>query len=111
MSAKNETPKFGESLSGSESPRYSQKEKMHYFSQRSKVGTTDSTGQPLSDFERGRSFGRSEEIGNNLGRFAYSKADESGKAQMRATRADIKASKLQSRADYKAKNEKNVKKK
>ena len=52
-----------------EKKRYTQKEKMHHLAQKSKKGAKDNSGNELSDFQRGRNFGRSEEIGRQLGRY------------------------------------------
>lgn len=96
--------KEGQSLS--ENVRYSQKDKMRHLADKSKKGTKDSNGNTLSDFERGRNFGRSEEIGKSLGAYAFAKAKEDGDtvkmAEMQATRAEIKAQRLREREQYKS---------
>ncbi len=89
-----------------EKKRYTQKEKMHHLAQKSKKGAKDNSGNELSDFQRGRNFGRSEEIGRQLGRYKYNQAKAVGDTvtmeNMKATRAQIRANKAAERAAYRA---------
>lgn len=92
-----------------ERKQYTQKEKMHYFAQQSKKGAKKANGQPLSDFERGVAFNKSQQIGQQLGRYKWKKAKEAGDektiAEMRATRAEIRAQRKREIAEYKARKE------
>lgn len=89
-----------------EKKRYTQKEKMHHLAQKSKKGAKDNNGIELSDFQRGRNFGRSEEIGRQLGRHKYKQAQRVGDtatlALMEMESAQRRAKRDRERAAYKA---------
>ena len=63
--------------------KFSKKEKAQYFANKSKKGAVSKNGAVLSDFQRGRNYGRAEQIGQERGQHAYRCADESGKAELR----------------------------
>ena len=63
--------------------KFSKKEKAKYFAAKSKKGAVSQNGAVLSDFQRGRNFGRAEQIGQERGQHAYRSADEAGKEALR----------------------------
>lgn len=82
--------------------RYSKKEKAAYYAAKSKVGAVSNEGEPLSDFQRGRMFERSQQLGQRCGNFNYRNADAAGKQKIREERRALREKQEVERKAYKA---------
>ena len=83
--------------------RYSKKEKAAHFAEKSKKGAVSNNGVPLTDFQRGRNYGRAEQINQDRGSYAWRKSDKAGRDEIQVKRENYKKKKEEKRAKYFAK--------
>lgn len=86
--------------------RYTRAEKAAHFAEKSRVGAVSNAGVPLSDFQRGRNFGRAEQINQERGDYKWRKSNKSQREQIQAERAAFERKQDRKRAIYFAKLEK-----
>ncbi len=90
-------------MSNMQIKRYTKKEKAAHFAEKSRVGAVSNNGQPLSDFQRGRNFGRAEQINQDRGDYKWRKSDKATRDEIHAARVRYQQKQDREREKYFAK--------